>query len=485
MVDVGVRAAPRRAAPAVRVMLALVFGVSLIGKLLDWPALVVSVSASGWVPRGLASAAAVLVLVTEAAATVFLLTRRGMSLGAMLSLLLGALFLGVTTTKMLHGVGGDCACFGLLFHTPPQVTLLIDLGLVLGSSYLLRPILRQLRLRLPAAPPEAPAVPRPAVWSLGASFLVVALAAGAMVAGPWVPRQRVEPVIPLRYGRTAPAVAQASAERWRILLFADPDCTACGPELAEVEALVQRHSRRLDAGVIVPRRPLLPVHEPRAAERIRRRLHTSLPVTLDPDYALTRAYCDQPLRLPFSVLIDPKRRVRWAQIGHVDGDGGMSAAVGHLAAGEPVQRTEEFWGRDLRGTRLPEVPVAIHGRPVPLRAAVPGRALLVYANRTCPSCERLVRHLVRMEDYLQEIQVLVIAPSERTAELWRTVGQGRLPVAFDHDLRAAQALGASVLPTVVLAEEGVIVENWRGPGHELRVWDAVTRRVVPGAESGA
>lgn len=211
-----------RAAVVVRAALAVVFALALVGKLLNPPAMVESIQAVGWVPAWLAGPAAVLVLLLEAAAVPLLLSRRGRPLGALLSLVLGGLFLGVTSFKILRGVGGDCACFGLLFRTPPPVTLLIDFGLVLGALYLLRPVAQAIRLRLPAAPPDAPAFPRTAVWSLGASFLVVALAAGAMVAGPWVPRQRVEPVMTLRCGRSAPDDSQDRRRPGSVVRLATP-----------------------------------------------------------------------------------------------------------------------------------------------------------------------------------------------------------------------------------------------------------------------
>src|SRR5207237_862977 len=134
-------------------------------------------------------------------------------------------------------------------------------------------------------------------------------------------------------------------------------------QLRDVSASYRGWQPRLNMLVVVAGRPVLG-----SAETVARRLATGLrlpmPVVCDPGDRMARAYCDWPLRTPFSVLIDPAGIVRLVQEGYETDEYRLSEHVNGLLDDKPFGQDVVRRESVLYGRRMPDAHVTVGGRRV-------------------------------------------------------------------------------------------------------------------------
>ncbi len=80
---------------------------------------------------------AVLILLGESTSFILLLFRRTLNLAAILSMVLGTIFVGVNIIRFSEAIPIPCSCFGELYKLSFPYIMLIDFGIILASGYLL------------------------------------------------------------------------------------------------------------------------------------------------------------------------------------------------------------------------------------------------------------------------------------------------------------------------------------------------------------
>lgn len=119
-----------------KAVVTLVFAVAIIGKLLDFPAFLRSVSAIDALPYAFVALFAILLLLAESAAAVLvwhLCTQKFAALG---SAFLAAAFAIYSAINLTLGYSTECACFGVFLTLPLWATLIIDYVLLALSIIL-------------------------------------------------------------------------------------------------------------------------------------------------------------------------------------------------------------------------------------------------------------------------------------------------------------------------------------------------------------
>lgn len=316
-----------------RVLLVVVFGVALLGKLADLHEAERSIAKLHWFPAELTPTLTALLLLSELVTILLLAFPRTVPAGATLGAAQGATFFGVTAVLLAQKRSTACGCFGVFIHLPPHWMLLVDAALVISGVLILRthPFPK---------PASADGSGSPAPWNAVASMLrsrnakpavaiyALALAILATVAfGRSTPataeKEKTEhsvlesqpaPALDTLLSRPRLLSAGASNKRWTLLEFVEPSCDPCVKQLREIAAQSSKLKDRLDILLIIPGQPLGRTAD-EAAQQFASRFNPPFSVRADPDYEITNQYADRPFRTPLSVLVDPSGIIRHVTTG--------------------------------------------------------------------------------------------------------------------------------------------------------------------------
>ena len=136
--DAGARASRLRLLPVWA--LGALFVVSAAVKILEPGKFAGSVAHYDLLAPAAVNAFALLLPWWELAAAVALVIPSWRRAGAMLSLMLGGMFLVAVTTAVVRDLDISCGCFGPLFELPPAAMIPVDLGIMaVGTWYILWP----------------------------------------------------------------------------------------------------------------------------------------------------------------------------------------------------------------------------------------------------------------------------------------------------------------------------------------------------------
>jgi len=81
--------------------------------------------------------AAILMLLLEASAGILTLLPKTRRIGVILSLTMGSMFLAVNLIRFAEDIPVPCSCFGAIYKASPAAIVLIDLGIIGASWFLL------------------------------------------------------------------------------------------------------------------------------------------------------------------------------------------------------------------------------------------------------------------------------------------------------------------------------------------------------------
>jgi peroxiredoxin len=398
-------------------------------KLFDLPTFTTTLLKLHWIPGPLAGLAALVVVAAEIAVGLSLLTGCFLAAGAAGGAALGIAFTALTSRLIASGVASSCPCFGVLLKLPPALTLALDLALTGGSLYLLarargtggRPWREELRKWR-----ASPIAVRAAAAAVYALVMTGALGAGFAREARRVSHDDVRQVT-LRYGDPAPPVrlltstgawwdAGSFRGKWTLVMFLQDMCGPCEQELADVARSYPGWEGRIQVLVVLGGRPLLGSARA-AAGGLARRLGFPAAVAVDPDRKAARAYCDLPLRSPFSLLVDPQGRVRFAQDGRESGKFSLVTDIQDFLADRPYGAETALRRGMTYGRRMPDGTAVVDGREVRLSDLWSRRPLLLsFLLVDCPACREHVTQVERFLGSGSALSVLHVFPTREQAQ---------------------------------------------------------------------
>jgi peroxiredoxin len=209
----------------------------------------------------------------------------------------------------------------------------------------------------------------------------------------------------LNYGETAPnftlpTLAGGSLSRqdlqgrWSLLVFISLNCPACVKELTALQRL--RTEGRLRLVVIVSgpgsgRGALL--------SRWYRKIGLNCPLLTDRENRVQNQFCDHPLIVPFSVLLDPDGKVRYLHHGYsalLSGESTLVLTLQRFFQGKDLLELERDGGHPS-APQAPDGRVTLQdGRVCHLSDLWKGRVLVLnFLSEHCPTCQVQPRELAR------------------------------------------------------------------------------------------
>ncbi len=470
---------------AARLVLAAVFVVAGLAKLMDLPGSRQAMSGFG-VPSFLAGPFGLLLPLAELATAVLLIPLASAWWGGLAALTLLLLFIAGIGVTMARGQAPDCHCFGQLHSEPVgwstvvrNTVLAVIAGFVvlagahdagtsavgwlgdrsgveiagvvvgvvvalvlIGEGWLLLHLLQQngrLLARVesleaglpdgaprPAAQPTAPAAGLP-VGSAAPSFSLKGL-----------------------HGETLTLDALRAAGKPTLLLFSDPHCGPCNALLPEIGTWQRDHTNRLTLALIS--RGSVEENRTKGTE------HGVTQILLQDDREVAESY--QSHGTPGAVLIGSDGRIQSPlamgaeqirQLVHTaTGQPSVPAAPrpasngnGNGSAPSPASRL---------GTASPDVALPdLSGKTVKLAGFRGERTLLLFWNPGCGFCQRMLGELKDWETSRPKDAPKLLIVSTGTVDANQQLGL-RSTVVLDHGFTTGRAFGATGTPSAILVE---------------------------------
>lgn len=447
-----------------RVLLAVVFVVAGVAKLIDSAGSRASIGAFG-VPAFLARPLALLLPLLELACAAALMSVTFAWWGATSALAMLLVFMAAIAINLMRGRRPDCHCFGQLHSSPIGWTTLSRNAALAGLAAFVAWQGRGSSGRSVVDWPGG--LSRSDIVVLGLATAVAALASLGLWALVHVLRQngrfllRLEaieaklgvdtgaPATGLPVNSVAPRFSVAGLdgetvtldmllERGRSLLlfFSEPGCGACDAALPEVAAWQREHADRLS---------IVPITGGEAqVNRIKSRQHNLHNVLLQADGEIAQAYRVE--GTPSAVLVSEGLIASPLAVG-IDA---IRALVDKATLPPPLKE----------GDRVPALRLAdLNGRTMDLATLRGRRRLLLFWNPSCGFCQAMLEDVKRWERTRSEEapELLVIAGGSSYAN--RKQGF-RSRVLLDRDFGAGQVFGAGGTPSaVVLDEEGRVASE--------------------------
>ena len=328
-----------------------------------------------------------LIALAEIACSLLLGFRHTRVTAGRLTAVLGGGFIAFQVWSKTTG-GAGCNCFGALTPTGdflmPAFAVLLLIGGVLSCNSS-----SEETGSTSAAGSGSIAIPRWLPFAI--ALLVTAWLRGdshsaSRQASHGTPRvnlmiNEVAPVVELPQDGGRKVTIGGASARWRIYAFVQEGCLAC----IQVERQL-RHFQATESRVEVIRvvngRPVFGITAAFASgESETFTIH-------DPDGSAARAYCDQPARFPFSVLVSPEGRIRAVLDGFSADTGGVVSRLRRLIH-EPLAVDFLVSHRDGRNPAATSVQ---ERRKSGWRTA----SLLTFVQQGCAACEDLERSLDRL-----------------------------------------------------------------------------------------
>jgi peroxiredoxin/uncharacterized membrane protein YphA (DoxX/SURF4 family) len=498
-----------------RLVLAAVFAVAGIAKLLDQPGARQALTGFG-VPTRLAPPLALLLPVVELAVAVALLPLASAWWGAAGAFGLLCLFLAAIAISLARGQAPDCHCFGQLHSEPAGwSTLLRNAGLAAVAAFVLlaggdRPgtsltgwlggLTGSEQLGLAAVLLAAGVLG--AQWWLLLHLLaqngrllgrVEQLEAGADVE-PAGRRGAPEPVVQPRglpvgspapgfslsglYGETMTLDALRAAGKPVFLLFTDPKCGPCTALLPDLARWQREHAGRLT---------IVPVSVGDAeANRQKASAHGIATTLLQQGREISDAY--QAQGTPAAVLVRPDgtigsppgfgapailRLLDATLAGLEETPGPAAKATAPTANGARLaENGAALPSRQPQPAQAALAPMATRGRPAPdftlpdldgehvgLSSYRGSETLMLFWNPGCGFCQRMLDDLKAWEAELPESAPALLVISTGGVETNREMGL-RSTIVLDQGFQVGRRFGASGTPSAVLIDrEGKIASS--------------------------
>lgn len=193
---------------------------------------------------------------------------------------------------------------------------------------------------------------------------------------------------------------------WTLLVFGTPSCSACRSQWADLNAVMSSEPKYRVLAVISGA-PLLGSLAD-ICERFAAEYRLNYPVLIDEGGGLAKRVCDPMPRIPFSVLLDPRGRVRYIFQGY----------QGNVLR-QHIHRIMQFRGISVRSHRKPfpiDGEVNDHGVRKGLRDVIgQGWTVLTFSKNGCPKCSDRVNILARFR-YGPQVRCFLLYGSPQEAE---------------------------------------------------------------------
>lgn len=191
------------------------------------------------------------------------------------------------------------------------------------------------------------------------------------------------------------------------------------------------------------------------AFRFARHRRLPMPVVADVDGSVAKKYCDQPLRTPFSILLDEQGIVRLISDGYGIGENSLVHDVERLLNGE----ANRFAGLPVRDSPLekpvPDGDLWVEGHRVKLSDLWSKRPLvLTFLLRHCEASDRRLRFIERVLGGAASINVVYVYPSRSDAEIARQTLSVRGTIAADDRRTVHAAYRVWGAPATFLIKKG-------------------------------
>jgi thiol-disulfide isomerase/thioredoxin/uncharacterized membrane protein YphA (DoxX/SURF4 family) len=479
-----------------RLLLALVFALAAVGKLLDRAGSRQAVADFG-VPDGVASPVAALLPVAELAVAGSLLMPASARWGALGAFVLLGLFVAAIARSVIRGEAPDCHCFGVLHSEPAgwrtlarnalltgvaafvaidgwdaagpsaiawigrldatgTVALAGGLALALtagaGAVFVLgllrqhgRLLLRvdelERRLGVDGAPP-APTVAETPDYGLPIGTSAPAFS------------------VPGLYGETATLESLIALELPVLMLFTDPNCGPCNGLLPQIAAWQSEHRDELTIAVLT--------RGSADDNRAKVREHGITGVWLDSELAVYGDF--QMPGTPAAVLVDPQGQI--ASRASAGSDAIAALVAEATGATAPALRVQQAVVPAPAPGAPPSLPV---GAPVPAvklldldGEAVPlsdseRDTLLLFWNPACGFCQQMVHELRGWEAKPPAGAPRLLLISTGSVHDNRAIGL-HAPILLDQSFATGAAFGAAGTPSALLVGSDGRVASELGVG---------------------
>ena len=490
-----------------RIVLAVVFLVAGIGKLLDLKGSKSAMLGFG-LPESLASPAAIALPIVELLAAILLIPARTAWWGALLAFLLLAAFVAGIAYNMKKGRAPDCHCFGQIHSEPAGPRTLVRNGL-LGIVSLL--ILFYGTDRWSFSHGNAGAsllgwMDELGTWEIIATILFIALiaavaaigyilvhllgqngrvllrldaleagqqnAAAGLAGAPAAAAAPAAPPMGLPVGEAAPAfkleglhgeVLTLDALRSNglptMLLFTDPTCGPCNALLPEVGRWQRDHAGKLNIAVISS--GTADANKAKATE------HGLSNVLLQQDRAVSTLY--KAHGTPAAVLIDRNGKIASPVSGGGESIRKLLTSTAGLAAARPAApaaaapaaanggapapapapapQRPNLIGKDAPEMELPD----LDGKTVQLSDYKGKQTLLVFWNPGCGFCKKMADDLKGWEKDKPAGAPEVILVSTGSVDANREMGL-KSTIVLDEGFATGRKFGATGTPSAVLID---------------------------------
>jgi thiol-disulfide isomerase/thioredoxin len=463
---------------SVRLLLALVFAIASVAKLLDLSGSRAAVAGFG-VPERLAAPLGTLLPFAELAVAVALLPSSSTRYGAVGAFALLVLFVVAIGRSMARGEAPDCHCFGQLHSEPagprtlarnavlgglaafvaiagwtdagPSVTGwiggltgaglvaflagigLATLAMLTGSALLAllrqngRLLLRidELEVRLDASGAPALAPPHQGL-----------------------PLGEQAPAFTLQglYGETVTLESLTAAELPVLLLFTDPSCAPCNALMPEIASWQREHSEALTLAVMT--------RGSAEDNRSKVREHGVASVWLDDGLDVYGAY--EAAGTPGAVLVDARGRIASPVVAGADGIAGLV----NQATGAPIVPVMQVPAQPAPppppavpavGTDAPQLELRdLEGEPLALTES-DRDTLVVFWNPGCGFCQRMIDDVRAFEQSPPPSAPRLLLISTGSVADNEAMGLSS-PIALDQAFAAGSAFGTTGTPSGILVD---------------------------------